>query len=64
MTASIVIQHQEDHPRNPGWWRFSRPRCEVCDQAPPISERQRWYYGSPADAARDAAEWDRCHPRG
>jgi hypothetical protein len=64
MSVSIVIQYQEDHPHNPGWWRFGRPRHEVRDQAPEIREHHRWRYGSEADAAADAAEWDRSNPRG
>jgi hypothetical protein len=63
--VSIVIQRQEDHPHNPGWWRYSRPRCEVHTETPPLfSNSIRWYCGSEADAERDAAEWDRQHPNG
>lgn len=64
MPVSIVIQRQEDWPGNPGWWRFSRPRHEVRDQAPKISEHHRWWYGDAQQAANAAAEWDADHPRG
>jgi hypothetical protein len=64
MPFSIVIQHQEDHPYNPGWWRYSRPRHQLVAEPPEISESQRWYYGSATDAALDAVRWDRANPRG
>jgi hypothetical protein len=64
MSVSVVIQHQEDHPHSPGWWRFSRPRHQVRAEAPRIREETRWSYGTPADAARMAAEWDAKYPQG
>ena len=59
--VSIIIQYPEDWPGNPGWWRFSRPRHEMRDQAPEISENYRWHYGSEAEASEEAADWDRTH---
>lgn len=64
MPVSTIIQRQEDHPHNPGWWRFSRPRHEVRYEAPEIRDDQRWRYGSAAEAAEEAAEWDRQNPNG
>jgi hypothetical protein len=64
MTVSIVIQHREDHPGNPGWWRFSRPRHQVRAEAPRIREETRWWYGSEEDAAAATAEWDAKYPQG
>lgn len=61
MTVSIIIQHQEDSPRNPGWWRFSRPVHMVLDEPPEIRETIRWWYGTAADAAQAQAEWDARH---
>jgi hypothetical protein len=64
MPVSIVIQHQEANPHQPDWWRYSRPRHQVLAQPPEICESRRWYYGTAADAASDAAAWDRANPRG
>lgn len=55
----IVIQYQEDHPGNPGWWRFSRPVHRVVEAAPPISDSIRWFYGSAEDARYEQERWDR-----
>lgn len=60
---SYIIQRQEDHPGNPGWWRFSRPMFCV-GTPPPFSDHIRVWYGSEDDANRAQAEWDQSHPNG
>ena len=61
---SIVIQCQEDHPHNPGWWRYSRPVHRMVAKLPEFSESSRWSFGSAEDAARAQAAWDDANPRG
>jgi hypothetical protein len=61
---SVIIQRQEDHPFNSGWWRFSRPVHRMMVEPPQISENTRWRYGSAAEAAEDQSKWDAQHPRG
>jgi len=38
---AIIIQVQEDHPGNPGWWRYSRPILRHV-MTPPQSSSSRW----------------------
>ena len=60
----IIIQRQEDHPGNPGWWRYSRPRLIQVAEPPEISESVRWSYGTAAEAAEAQRQWDEQNPRG
>lgn len=64
MSISIVIQHQEIDPHNPGWWRYGRPCHQVVAEPPAIRERYRWTYGSAADAVAAQAVWDQAHAQG
>ena len=59
--CGIIIQYQEDHPGNPGWWRWSRPRHRYVAESnlPPIGEGTRWTYGSEGDALEAQRVWDR-----
>ena len=62
-----IVQRQEDHPHNPGWWRFSRPFWASTEAELPASgfpESVRWYVGSRQDLAAAQTEWDRSNPRG
>lgn len=61
---SIIIQHQEDHPHNPGWWRFGRPVHRIVSELPEISNDVRWTYGSAEQAADEQARWDAANPNG
>jgi len=62
--VAIAIQYQEDHPGNPGWWRFSRPvlRHVHQNQLPSIREETRWWYVRGSAEVREAQrEWDKQH---
>ena len=62
-----IVQRQEDHPHNPGWWRFSRPFWVATAAQLPTTgfpESVRWYMGSQQDLAAAQAEWDAANPRG
>ena len=62
-----IVQRQEDHPRNPGWWRFGRPYWVATDAELPTSgfpESVRWNWGTRAALAEAQAEWDRSNPGG
>jgi hypothetical protein len=60
-----IVQHQEDHPHNPGWWRFARP-CWVAtdDELPMFSESVRCTWGTREELAEAQSEWDRSNPKG
>jgi len=58
---AIIVQWQEDHPGNPGWWRYSRPVLRHVTQVPNITDTIRWQFcGSrPHFECRQAQqEWD------
>jgi hypothetical protein len=60
-----IVQRQEDHPRNSGCWRFSRPYWVATDADLPATgfpESVRWTWGSPSDLEAAQAEWDRFNP--
>lgn len=61
---SIIIQYQEDHPHNPGWWRFGRPVHIAVAEPPEIRESHRWWYGTAEEAATEQSRWDAQNPRG
>ena len=66
-TYGWIVQRQEDHPHNPGCWRFSRPSWVATDAELPTSgfpESIRWSRGSRQDLTAAQAEWDQANPRG
>lgn len=54
----IIVQHWEDDPHNPGWWRYGRPRYIEVMAPPQISPSTRWTYGSAATAEQTQQAWD------
>ena len=63
-TPGWIVQHQEDDPTSPGWWRFSRPYW-VAGPKPPseghyrFPDSIRWTWGTLARLEEDQAKWDR-----
>ena len=58
---AIVVQYTEDHPGNPGWWRYSRPvlRHVTVEEVPTSSAIRWWYVQRPHLECRQAQqEWD------
>ncbi len=65
--SACLIQCQEDHPHNPGWWRFGRPvlRHLKPEEVPNLSEHNRVLFARGMADAREAQRaWDRANPRG
>ena len=72
-TVPAVVQHREDWPGNPGWWRWGFPIAlkltrENVD-AMSGSEEWRYYTCSSMGQARrwcgeDRAEWLKSYPNG
>lgn len=65
ITTGYIVQRQEDHPHNPGWWRFSRPYWIATEAALPktgFPDSVRWTWGNRDELAAAQAEWDRNHP--
>lgn len=60
---TVIFQRQEDHPGNPGWWRWSRPEFRIAEPNS-NSSHQRWRYGSENEAVQEQASWDASHPNG
>ena len=66
-TTGWIYQRQEDHPQNPGWWRYSRPEWVVSQEELPTSaspDTVRAWRGTHDDLTTAQAEWDAAHPRG
>jgi len=56
---AILIQCVEDHPGNPGWWRYSRPVLRHVTEVPNSSTIRWWYVQRPHLERRLAQqEWD------
>jgi len=56
---AIVVQHIENHPGNPGWWRYSRPVLRHVTEVPESSTIRWWYVQRPHLECRQAQqEWD------
>ena len=56
---AIVVQCIEDHPGNPGWWRYSRPVLRHVTEVPNSSTIRWWYVQRPHLECRQAQqEWD------
>jgi hypothetical protein len=59
-----IVQHQEDDPKNPGWWSFSRPYWVEGPNPPSengfcFPESIRWTWGTVARLKEEQARWDR-----
>jgi hypothetical protein len=69
MTTGFLYQFQEDDPRSPGWWRFSRPRYFqgrlLPNGNPPISsETIRHCFCTEDEAILEQQRWDMANPKG
>jgi hypothetical protein len=59
-----IVQVQEDHPHNAGWWRYSRPVWVANDAEIPERGRARWMEGCRRELMAEQAHWDAANPRG
>lgn len=61
-----IVQRKEDHPHNPGWWRFGRPYWVARDHDLPdgFPDAARWSWGPQTELVTAQSAWDIANPGG